>query len=53
MWLFLSILEWKGKFSKKSLVNKWAIVDGVVTLIPNPSFSSEKEKRVFESIDGK
>ena len=40
--LFISIMERKDNFSKKPVTNSWAIVDGVVTLIPSPTLDSEK-----------
>ena len=44
MWLFLAITEWKNQFSQKPVVNNWAIVDGVVTLIPSLPLGSEEKK---------
>ena len=39
--------------SQKPATNKWAIVDGVVTLIPNPLLSNGKEKEAVISADEK
>ena len=53
MWLILSVREWKDNFAQKPVTNKWAIIDGVVTLVPDPSSSNEKEKKAVVSADGK
>ena len=53
MWLFLAITEWKDQFSQKPVANNWAIVDGVVTLIPNLPLGSEEEKEEAMLLDGK
>ena len=52
MWLFLSIMEWKDGFSKKTMINNWAIEDGVVTLLPHPP-SNSKNGAVLNSGDDK
>lgn len=51
MFLFFSINAWKDNFSKKPAKNKWAVVDGVVTLVPDTPINIQKEKD--DVIDGK
>ena len=53
MLLILSIREWSDNFSQKPVTNKWAIIDGVVTLVPNSPVSNEKEKKAVVSVDSK
>ena len=46
-------MEWKGNFSQKPVTNKWAIIDGIVTLVPDLPLSNKKEKKAIVSAEGK
>ena len=52
MWLILAILEWKDNFFKNPATNKWTVVDGFFTLVPDsPRLVKRKRKQLFQLME--
>ena len=51
VFLFFSINAWKDNFSQNPAKNKWALTNGVITLVPDTPINKQKEKDA--TTDGK